>query len=70
MIKIQFQVAILALVSLLAIYFANCCSAPLRDLDSLLQNQKPALLFVEEVNPDAYEEWVNLFVENQVRQSP
>ena len=59
MVQIQFQVAILALVSLLAIYFADCRSTPWRDLDSSIP--------VEQVYPEAYEEWVNLFVENQVQ---
>ena len=57
----------LVLVPLLSILFAGCRSATLRGLDSLHQNEKLFLLSLEEVYPEVYAEWVNQFVENQVK---
>ena len=57
----------MVLVSLLTLFFADCRSATLRDLDSSLQNKKLVLLSLEEDYPEVYEEWVNRFVENQVQ---
>ena len=56
----------MVLFPLLAIYFADCRSATLRDLDASIQNKKVDLILLDEVYPEVSDELVNQFVQHQV----